>query len=354
MQLNSTYLYPNVVDVFLNLSATWQAERYRNVYNRNVKIYRGGDNRIDIQMKNSDQKAIPITAGYVPVFVLVNAEQEQVFKTDITVDNATTGKAHVTLSSAVLRDIAVGSYQYSIILEARTGTIVTERKPTYIDSQYGAYATIEIYGDLYGEPVNSIEVTKFNKESPASTGYPGAFFYVSSLINANYDSTFSYSYHTFSIHCTSYSGEIIVQASLDDSATPANWTDVATLYPSNQSDTMYVNVEGKWRWFRIKHTPGQASYIADFTVAQTLLNVYQVSVRTAGLGYQVGDIITILGSDLGGEAPGQNLVITVDSVGVNGQIQTVSWTGNSYSGVRTFVVSGTISNTGSLDKILYR
>jgi hypothetical protein len=81
MQLNSTYLYPNVVDVFLNLSATWQAERYRNVYNRNVKIYRGGDNRIDIQMKNSDQKAIPITTGYIPVFVLVNAEQEQVFKT---------------------------------------------------------------------------------------------------------------------------------------------------------------------------------------------------------------------------------------------------------------------------------
>lgn len=354
MQLNSTYLYPNVVDVFLNLSASWQAERYRNVYNRNVKVYRGGDNRIDIQIRNSDQKPIPVTTGYVPVFVLVDKRQEQILKSDIIVDDAATGKAHITISSTMLRDIAPGPYQYSIILEARTGMVVTERKPTYIDSQYGAYATIEIYGDLYGEPVNSLEVTKFNKESPNSTGYAGAPFYVSSLINANYDSTFANSNHTFAIYFTEYSGTVVIQASLDDNATPSNWTEVATLSPEEQSGLMYVNVEGKWRWFRIKHTPGDVSSAADFIIAQTLANTYDVDIRTPGSGYQAGDTITITGDRLGGGTTGQDLIITVETVGILGQIETISWTGNSYTGIQTFVLSGTIANTGSLDKILYR
>ena len=56
MHLISVYLYQNKIDVFTNAATAWQTERYRRVYNRNIKIYRGVDNRIDIQVRNSDQK----------------------------------------------------------------------------------------------------------------------------------------------------------------------------------------------------------------------------------------------------------------------------------------------------------
>jgi hypothetical protein len=72
MQLNSVYLYPNKVDVFTNLGA-WKTERYRRVYNRNLKIYRSVDNRIDFQVRNSDEKATSIENYYI-VFKLIKLE----------------------------------------------------------------------------------------------------------------------------------------------------------------------------------------------------------------------------------------------------------------------------------------
>jgi hypothetical protein len=76
MQLISVYLYPNKLDVFTNSLADWTTERYRQVYQHNLKIYRGVDNRIDIQVKNAAQKPLDITSG-VFVFVLVSRETQE-------------------------------------------------------------------------------------------------------------------------------------------------------------------------------------------------------------------------------------------------------------------------------------
>jgi len=72
------------------------------------------------------------------------------------------------------------------------------------------------------------------------------------------------------------------------------------------------------------------------------------------MGYKVGDVINISGSLLGGETPTNDLSITVSTVNPNGIIQTISWTGSSYNGVKTFVVLGNLSTVGTVDKILYR
>lgn len=95
MQLISCYLYSNKIDVFTNAAAAWKTERYRRVYNRNVKIYRGVDNRIDIQVRNSDEKAAD-TTGSTMVFNLVEREtQKLVAKKDCVAVAASTGKYYV-------------------------------------------------------------------------------------------------------------------------------------------------------------------------------------------------------------------------------------------------------------------
>lgn len=357
MQLNSVYLYPNRINAYLNLSAAWQAERYRNVYNRTLKVYRGSDNRIDFQVKNSDQKNIAIT-GYQPVFVLTNQDNEQVFKKDATIQDVSAGKVYVNLQQSDLWEIDQGFYKYSLMLESRTangnGYTVQERKPTYIDSQYGASAILEIYGDLSGEPAPTVEVTKFKSTVPSSVGDTGATFYTSSLIDAQYYTSKALGSHTFVFYMTSYSGEIRLEASLDDGATPSNWTEVNTFQVSDRSNPFYHNVIGKYKWFRIVHTPNNADSVAFFTIQQTILGNYSVDINHPGTGYSIGDEITILGDDLGGETPTNNLTITVISVDEFGRIQSISYTGVSYNGVRTFVLSGLTSNQGTFDKVLYR
>jgi hypothetical protein len=59
MQLGSVYLYPNRLDVYTNFD-DWVHERNRKVYQRNLKVYRGVDNRIEFRVKTSDQKVVNI------------------------------------------------------------------------------------------------------------------------------------------------------------------------------------------------------------------------------------------------------------------------------------------------------
>jgi hypothetical protein len=114
MQLISCYLYSNKIDVYTNAAAAWKTERYRKVYNRNIKVYRGVDNRIDLQVRNSDEKAADVT-GSTLVFNLVEREHQRlVAQKDCVVVDATRGRFYVTLTEKELLDIESGFYQYSI------------------------------------------------------------------------------------------------------------------------------------------------------------------------------------------------------------------------------------------------
>ena len=240
MQLISVYLYQNKIDVFTNAATAWQTERYRRVYNRNLKIFRGVDNRIDIQVRNSDQKAADVS-GSTLVFNLVERETQSLVaqKTCVTV-SASTGKHYVELNESELLDIEAGFYQYSVYNEIRInnqdGThTVTSRTPLYIDSQYDTLANIEVLDNGAGELLPSI----------------------SSIIGARPQTTTAQSLHTFQVYCTNYSGQLIIQGSLDDDNDPANWVNLETITLSTET-MIFKNVTGKYQWFRIKHTPNKA------------------------------------------------------------------------------------------------
>ena len=360
MQFNPVYLYTNKLDVFTALSDSWSTERYRRVYNRNLKIFRGVDNRIDIQVRNSDQKASNIT-GSVLVFNLIAQDtQDLVYQKDFTDMDLSTGKVTVTLTADELIDLNNGFYNYSIVKEIRstvdsTDYKVTSKIPLYVDSQYGATATLEISGDVYGGVADSVVVNSFSYTNPQTQGEttPPAW-YTSAIIDARPNTQSANPLHTFQFYSNNYTGTVLIQASLDDQgATPreTKWVTVSTVDLTTEK---YKNIQGKYNWFRIKHTPTKNANSAQFTISQTTLLNYQVSVYAPGAGYQVGDTITILGRNLGGESPTNDLIITVASVTVTGAITGINWTGISYNGVKTFVLSGTADGAGILDKVLYR
>lgn len=256
MQLISVYLYPNTLDVFTNSLADWTSERYRQVYQRNLKIYRGVDNRIDFQVKNAAQKPEDITDG-IFVFNLVSRETQELILTKICeVRSLSNGRLFVVLNETDVRDLEPGFYQFSLVQEehAEFGDTynVTSRKPLYVSSQYDSIGTIEVLGDLYGESAPSLVVKEFSESVPEI--YTDPNYFTSSIIDAHFETSIGSSTHTFQFYLTDYTGSLKIQGSLSDGATPNVWTDVET-FDVVDSNLTYTNVIGKYNFFRIRHTP---------------------------------------------------------------------------------------------------
>jgi hypothetical protein len=265
MQLNSVYLYPNKIDVFTNALASWQTERYRRVYNRNLKIYRSVDNRIDLQVRNSDQKAADITGSTLVFNIITREGKDLVLSKDCITSSASGGKVYVTLTKEELLNLESGFYNYSVTQEVRTALDgsayilgnsfkVTSRTPMFQDAQYGAIGTVEVSGDVLGETEESVEVTKFEYINPATTGYTDPTYYTSSLIDAIGNTQTPSSLHTFQIYSTNYTGTVKIQGSLSEGGTPHVWTDIETLALTNATQT-YQNIIGKYNFFRVRHFP---------------------------------------------------------------------------------------------------
>jgi len=286
MQINSIYLYPNKLDVYTSDTATWTAERKRMVYNRNLKIYRGSDNRVDLQLRNGDQKAFNATGSTI-VFNLVNNEtQDLVIRKDCSVDDISVGRVYVTITEDELLDLEPGYYSYSFHKETRsnvdsTDYTVDSKMPLFMDSQYGAIGTVEIIGGMEGKPYDTKTVDTFRKitnfdvdktqqsgdplDSPRpnfaqnynTSGYEE--YFISSTIEANPRMSTPQSVHTFQFYYNNYIGDVVLQGSLGEGGNPieGSWTDVNTFTITAANLNEFYNVTGKYNWFRIKHTPDE-------------------------------------------------------------------------------------------------
>lgn len=366
MQNISVYLYPNKIDAYTNPVDSLTSERYRRVYNRNLKVFRSVDNRIDLQLRNFDQKSLTISNPLV--FTMFNQSTGEILlQKDFTLvadDNTLNlkGRAYVTLTSSEMNDIEEGSYHYSVTQEVRSdieGTTeysVSSNSVLYIDSQYGGVAIIEVAGDALGTASNSLVVNKFSYVNPAAVGSENPLYYLSSLIDARPKLSTPNTLHTLQFYFSNFTGEVTIQGSLDDQgAQSSNWSDLLVFTPTNANGAEYKNVTGRYSWLRVKYKPSSRSGTASFVISQTILGDYQVGIRTDGAGYKVGDQIVFAGNKLGGETPTHDLTITVTLVDEYGKIKGITWTGLSYNGVKTFVLDGVVLNGGGvIDKVLYR
>ena len=270
MYLASLYLYSNKIEVFTNLSTVSQNQRFRKVYNRNLKIYRSADNRIEIRIKNGDQRAASIGEN-IPVFTLIAGDtQKQVLQKDCEVRDSQQGIVFVDLTRDELERLEQGFYNYGVSLEARqileSGQLeytVDRRQPLYVDSHYGAIGSLEIAGNLNGTFQDTVELTEFLYINPIGLGEQEEPFFVSSSIDAQPTTSTPQSLHTFQFYFTDYTGRVTVEASLEpQGATPAKWITVDEFEPAT-SETTYRTVEGKYTWFRIKHFPTNISLPKD-------------------------------------------------------------------------------------------
>lgn len=272
MQLSSVYLLSNKIDVFTNALASWQTERYNRVYNRNLKIYRSVDNRVDIQVRNSDQKA-QSAVGSTLVFNLISREDKNlIISKDCVAVDATKGRFYVLLTRSELEGLEKGFYAYSVVSETRTVVdadeyTVSDRKALYIDSQYGVISPIEVSGDVLGDTTQTLTINKFEYVNPATLGHLEDDYYISSIVDTKGENEVPQSLHTFQFNFDNYVGDVTIQGSLSEGGVPHVWVDIPSVdvtpgvntFSVSNETTLYKNVVGKYNFFRIKHIPDESN-----------------------------------------------------------------------------------------------
>jgi hypothetical protein len=216
-----------------------------------------------------------------------NETKDLVLRKDCSVDDISKGRVYITITEDELLDIEAGYYSYSFHKETRsnvdsTDYKVTSKLPMFMDSQYGAIGNLEVIGGMEGKPYDTKKIdtfrkiTNFDVTSPVSpstpqlqnprpnfaqnlntTGYEE--YFISSHVDANPRMSTPQSLHTFQFYYNNYIGEVVLQGSLGEGANPisGSWTDINSFNITTADSKAYYNVNGKYNWFRIKHTPDE-------------------------------------------------------------------------------------------------
>jgi hypothetical protein len=116
--------------------------------------------------------------------------------------------------------------------------------------------------------------------------------------------------------------------------------------------TLYTNLTGS-------NVIGTGSSAVFSVVRSDTTSYGTVTVTTAGTGYAVGDTIKLLGTNLGGTTPANDLSITVSSIGGSGNILTIEVNGTSnptlaqtVTGINSTVYTTVSAGTGAVFSVL--
>ena len=139
MQKISSYLYSNKVAVNLNLASS--PVEWRIVYQRKLKIYKGFDNVIELDIKNSDQKRIDVSDKTLKC-VLMDTFGQEIYTASV-IHSATPGLATFTVPAEDISIIAPQFLRYTVYIENDDLT----KSPIYGDTQFGVTGMIDLIGN---------------------------------------------------------------------------------------------------------------------------------------------------------------------------------------------------------------
>jgi hypothetical protein len=231
LQSNSLYLYQNKTDV--QLSDNTQNRRNIVVYAANLVLHKDVDNALFFQFKNSDQRRVPI-GNMDFTFVVFDertAEQQILFELPLTIIDATTGKASVTVPEQFLYHVETGKYEYAITSLELDGT----KRPTYVDDNLGMRGVVDIKAGA--SPIfKASEILTFDSQTDMTDVVSG----LTQVHNNN-------ALHTVLMKFTTFTGDMTIQATMDNimqQTTNVTWFDVATFNYVAQDDNVTLNFNG--------------------------------------------------------------------------------------------------------------
>ena len=259
MQLVPRYLVKNTTIVIADLAGF--ITEYRPVYNRQLQVYKGIDNVLDFRLLNADQKSVDVTS-YTPKFVAFDETGQMILEKDCTIldDGSTTarGKFSVTISENELLNVKQQYLSYNVYMQETDGDKVL----TYSHSNFDNDATIFVNARTFPGPRASYEVKTFSQEGVDVDTWYSETVDAQPAINGNE------ALHTAAVYTASYSGDVVVQATLDNQVTESTqWADVANLtFTGIESVPQPVNFNGVFSHLRFKTNSNPADKITKILV----------------------------------------------------------------------------------------
>jgi hypothetical protein len=261
MQLAPRYLVKNRTTIIADVAGF--ITEYRPVYSRQLQVYRGIDNVLEFRVLNADQKPVNISS-YTPKFQAYDEDKNLIIEHNgvlITGDDsaASRGLFKVTVTDNDLINVKEQFLSYSIHLVDNTSL---EPVITYSSSHFENNGVIHVSSDAYPGPRSTTLVSTFLEVSEQIP------FWTSEEINAQPGINGNEALHTAVVYTSSYIGDLIVQATLDNSVTEStNWADITSLtFSGTETEPTPINFNGVFSFLRFKATANPADKIIKILV----------------------------------------------------------------------------------------
>ena len=258
MQLIPRYLVNNRSTVVVNDSGF--TTEYRPVYTRNLKVYRGIDNKLEFKILNADQKPISLTSKTVKL-VAFDENNTQVLD-EIGTNHATIkGLTTVTVSENDLLSVKDQFLKYAVHVEDAN----QNKTLTYSNVHFENDGVMHVSSEAYPGAKDSKSITTFTEDT-GETGVDDSVWH-SESISAEPGINGNEAVHTAAIYSDSYVGDVTVQVTLDNqigAGTP--WADVATVSLNNETAPKPVNFNGVFNYVRFQASADPADKITNILV----------------------------------------------------------------------------------------
>jgi hypothetical protein len=255
----SRYLVTNRVDLLAN-DAGYVTE-YRPVYSRQINIYKGIDNVLEFKLLNADQKPLDVDR-YTPKFVAFDENQNLIIEHDgVNLQDGDSssytnkGLFKVTITENDLLNVKEQYLSYNVYLVDYDGSKVL----TYSNEYFGMSGVIKVSGDAFPGPTETYSVSTFVEDD--STWY-------SETLDAQPGINGNDALHTAVIYSDNYTGDVVVQATLENQITgTTSWGDVATVtFTGSETEPSPINFNGVFTYLRFKATTDPANKISKVLV----------------------------------------------------------------------------------------
>ena len=245
MQLLPRYLVENKINV-VSTEAGFVVE-YRPVYQRQVQLYKGIDNKLQFRVLNADQKPVDIQ-NKTPKFVAFDENNTMVVEHNGTVQDvgtvATRGKFSITVTENDLLNIKEQFLKYNVYLVDSDG----DKELTYSHSNFDNNASMFVNGRTFPGPQATVSVSTFTETEVDSNTY------VSSTVDAQPAINGNEALHTAAIYTDSYIGDVTIEGTLENEVTDAtNWFTITTQsFTGSEDEPVPVNFNGIFSHIRFK------------------------------------------------------------------------------------------------------
>ena len=252
MQLIPRYLLNNTIIIVTN--ETGFDTEYMPVYSRQIKAYRGIDNKIQFKIVNADQKAMDIT-DYMPTFVAFDETKRQVIRRVGTIQDGAKGKFEINITENDLLNIQRQYLRYNIYLTDLEG----DNHLTFADSNFDNNATLFVDDYAFPGPAEPHTVSTFVQDNTE---------WISEAISAEPALNGNEALHTAAIYTNDYIGDATLEATLDVNVNEdTSWAPINTItFDGTETMPTYFNFRGVYNYLRFKTTASPNDTITKILV----------------------------------------------------------------------------------------